>query len=152
MKVEAGRLLQLTTLLNEVSADLERLAAQSPHSVADLDLESLRKLKAALDNSRHVVWPLVLAKEQEAPHNVALSLQLYRMERIREMLANLQKLETAKGDAKVRLFLSEVERSLQQRREEIARAPHQEQTKSLQWKSSSGKRRWFPTRRKGEPT
>ncbi len=102
---------RLVAELREVHADFEAAAKRSADLHGELDKELLDELKAALDHLRHIVWPQLLAFQQSSEENVSYALQLYRMNRIREMLRVLQQDESALSeDAKLRLFLAEIHR------------------------------------------
>ena len=97
--------------LREVYADLEAAAVRHTDLRGAVDAALLDELKTTLDHVRHIVWPQLLAFQQSSEDNVLYALQLYRMNRIREMLKVLQQDESALGeDAKLRLFLAEIHR------------------------------------------
>ncbi len=103
---------KLTEDLRQVYAEFESAATRQADLRADVDPEQLNQLKAALDHVRHIIWPQLLAFQQGSEENVLYALQLYRMNRIREMLRVLQQDESALGeDAKLRLFLAEIHRA-----------------------------------------
>lgn len=103
---------KLVAELRDLYADFEAAAAQRADLHGQLDREQLDGLKAALDHLRHIIWPQLLAFEQSSEENILYALQLYRMNRIREMLRVLQQDESALGeDAKLRLFLAEIHRA-----------------------------------------
>lgn len=102
---------KLVAELRDLHADFEHAATRHTDLHGELDKELLDELKAALDHLRHIVWPQLLAFQQGSEENVHYALQLYRMNRIREMLKVLQQDESALGeDAKLRLFLAEIHR------------------------------------------
>jgi len=106
-----AKIRKLTDELREVYTDFETAAVHRIDLRGDVDPEQLDQLKTALDHMRHVLWPQLLAFQQGSEDNVLYALQLYRMNRIREMLRVLQQDESALGeDAKLRLFLAEIHR------------------------------------------
>jgi hypothetical protein len=103
---------KLVVELRELYADFESAATRHADLHGELDKEHLDQLKNALDHLRHIIWPQLLAFEQNSEENILYALQLYRMNRIREMLRVLQQDESALGeDAKLRLFLAEIHRA-----------------------------------------
>ncbi|HYX69751.1 MAG TPA: hypothetical protein VE825_11505 [Terriglobales bacterium] len=106
-----ARLRKLTEELRAVYAEFEAAAVQRTELHGTIDLGQLDALKTALDHVRHIIWPQIIAFQQSSEENVLYALQLYRMNRIREMLKVLQQDESALGeDAKLRLFLAEIHR------------------------------------------
>lgn len=106
-----AKIRRLTEDLRSVYADLEAAALHRADLRTDVGPEQLDQLKAALDHVRHIIWPQLLAFQQGSDENVVYALQLYRMNRIREMLRVLQQDESALGEhAKLRLFLAEIHR------------------------------------------
>ncbi|MCU1308653.1 MAG: hypothetical protein JWN45_3348 [Acidobacteriaceae bacterium] len=104
----------LSAALNQLCKTLE---AKASSPIADSELagnltfDLLDNFKNALDHSRHMVWPYVIALQQGSPENVDFALQQYRMQRVREMLTTIRKdEETLKNDAKTLLFLAEMHR------------------------------------------
>lgn len=107
-----AKLRKLTEELRSVYADFETAAVQRTDLHGAVEREQLDQLKSALDHVRHIIWPQLLAFQQSSEESVLYALQLYRMNRIREMLHVLQQDESALGeDAKLRLFLAEIHRA-----------------------------------------
>lgn len=109
----------MSDLLKEVQTLTEKLeglrkAMENEIPVSQLaspsDYETLSNFKTALDHVRHLVWPCLLSMEQGCPDEVNYALQIYRMQRVREMIQAIQQLEDAAVDAKTELFLAEVNR------------------------------------------
>ncbi len=102
---------EVTEKLHDIHEQLQWATAGQVNLSRVLDLDTLNEFKTALDHARHVVWPQILGFEQRSPENVLYALQLYRMQRIREMLQVLQQDEAALGEqAKIQLFLAEIHR------------------------------------------
>jgi len=103
--------------LRSVEGELERKSSSAKHDpelAAAMSLELLEELKHALDHLRHMIWPYMIAMQQNSPENVEYALQLYRMQRVREMLKSLKSMErVTKDDAPMQLFMSELARMLQ---------------------------------------
>jgi hypothetical protein len=101
-------------LLEAVQKELEAKSALEAHDAelaAQLDYELLDDFKRSLDHSRHLIWPYIIALQQHSPENIDYALQLYRMQRVREMLMAMRKdKETFDTDPKIKLFLSELQR------------------------------------------
>lgn len=110
--MESRRLARLCDELESFQAEIEQLVARSPGALLKLDPVVLRRLSAALDHLRHVIWPVLVGVERQDAATVAYSLRFYRMERLREMLAHLQ--GQAKQDDSVKLFLVDIRRKLEQ--------------------------------------
>lgn len=104
----------LAAALHRLSDNLESKATNpnfDAELAASLTLKVLEDFKNALDQTRHTVWPYVIALQQGSPENVDFALQQYRMQRVREMLSAIRKDEEAlRSDAKTRLFLAEMNR------------------------------------------
>ena len=66
------------------------------------NIELLDRLKNRLDNARHVVWAYRLSAEQGSSQNSSYALQLYRMQRIREMMNYFVEQESPQNDLKTR--------------------------------------------------
>jgi hypothetical protein len=101
-------------LLEAVQKELEAKSALEAHDAelaAQLDYELLDDFKRSLDHSRHLIWPYIIALQQHSPENIDYALQLYRMQRVREMLTAMRKdRATFESDPKIKLFLSELQR------------------------------------------
>ena len=74
------------------------------------NIELLDRLTNRMDNARHVVWAYRLSAEQGSSQNSSYALQLYRMQRIREMMNYFVEQESPQNDLKVRLLVHELER------------------------------------------
>ncbi|MDP9269257.1 MAG: hypothetical protein M3P27_13175 [Acidobacteriota bacterium] len=72
----------------------------------------LKSFKGAVDHTRHLLWPYVLGSEQNAEQNIMQAMQVYRMERIKQMLTAVRRDDRASDS--VKLFLSEVQRLAEQ--------------------------------------
>jgi hypothetical protein len=109
-----SRMQKLTTELMELNAELEKdLATLAVERSSPLLTEYalLKAFKGVLDHSRHVLWPYLLGAEQKAEENVLHAMQMYRMERIRQMLEAIQRDQEVSGTTQpVELFLSELQR------------------------------------------
>ncbi len=101
-------------LLEAVQRELEQKSSLEAHDAelaAQLDYELLSDFKRSLDHSRHLIWPYLIALQQHSPENIDYALQLYRMQRVREMLLAMRKdKDTFESDPKIKLFLSELQR------------------------------------------
>jgi hypothetical protein len=101
-------------MLEAIQKELEeksRLAEHDAELAQQLDYELLSDFKRSLDHSRHLIWPYIIALQQHTPENIDYALQLYRMQRVREMLLAMRKdKDTFESDPKIRLFLSELQR------------------------------------------
>jgi hypothetical protein len=101
-------------LLEAVQKELEQKSSLEAHDAelaAQLDYELLSDFKRSLDHSRHLIWPYLIALQQHSPENIDYALQLYRMQRVREMLLAMRKdKDTFESDPKIKLFLSELQR------------------------------------------
>ncbi len=92
------RLRRLAEELRRMEDDLNRIAASQepthhtePGIPAGLDdLQLLTTVKTSLDSVRHLLWPYVEIAAHRSQTGVDLTLQRYRMERVTEMLENLQ--------------------------------------------------------------
>ena len=112
MSDPGARVDRLIEELRAIHAEFEAAAARNIDLRDAVGLQRLDDLKAALDHVRHILWPQLLASQPGSQENVLYALQLYRMNRIREMLRVLQQDESALGeDAKLRLFLAEIHRA-----------------------------------------
>jgi len=110
-----NKLQELTRQLTEVEREILERAKISAQTLKPdeelLDVSDLTAFKNALDRARHVVWPCLLAAEQHAEANVLYSLQLYRMQRVRDMLGAFQHdMQKQNPNDVARLFLAEVHR------------------------------------------
>ena len=92
-----AKVVKLIVELREVYADFEAAAVRHNDLRGEVDQQLLDELKTTLDHVRHIVWPQLLAFQQSSEDNVLYALQLYRMNRIREMLKVLQQDESALG-------------------------------------------------------
>lgn len=114
MTPTASRIQKLTSELMELNAELEKgLATLAVERSSPLLAEYalLKAFKGVLDHTRHVLWPYLLGAEQKAEENVLHAMQMYRMERIRQMLEAIQRDQEISGtQAPVELFLSELQR------------------------------------------
>ena len=109
----AEQIRRVTDQLRKIYEQLESATSGQVNLSEVLDLETLSNFKASLDHARHLVWPQILGFEQNSPENVLYALQLYRMQRIREMLHVLRQDESALGEpAKIQLFLAEIHRMI----------------------------------------
>jgi hypothetical protein len=101
-------------LLEAVQKELEQKSSLEAHDAelaAQLDYELLNDFKRSLDHSRHLIWPYLIALQQHSPENIDYALQLYRMQRVREMLLAMRKdKDTFESDPKIKLFLAELQR------------------------------------------
>ena len=101
-------------LLEAIQKELEHKSGLEAHDAelaSQLDYELLSDFKRSLDHSRHLIWPYIVALQQHSPENIDYALQLYRMQRVREMLLAMRKdKETFETDPKIKLFLSELQR------------------------------------------
>lgn len=102
--------------LQAIEAELERKSSSSSYDaeLADqLSLELLDAFKRSLDHMRHLIWPYIIALQQHSSGNVEYALQLYRMQRVREMLKSLKSMErVTENDAPMQLFLAELARMI----------------------------------------
>jgi hypothetical protein len=101
-------------LLESIQKELEeksRLEAHDAELAAQLEYELLNEFKRSLDHSRHLIWPYLIALQQHSAENIDYALQLYRMQRVREMLLAMRKdKEAFESDPKIKLFLAELQR------------------------------------------
>ena len=106
--------------LQEIKGELERkssTAKDDPELAEALTLETLEEFKGALDHMRHMIWPFLIALQQNSAENVEYALQLYRMQRVREMLKSLKTMDRMiKDEAPMQLFLSEIARLIEESR------------------------------------
>jgi hypothetical protein len=114
MMPTASRIQKLTSELMELNAELEKgLATLAVERSSPLLTEYalLKAFKGVTDHARHVLWPYLLGAEQKAEENVLHAMQMYRMERIRQMLEAIQRDQGISGTTQpVELFLSELQR------------------------------------------
>ena len=107
------RLIRLTQELIEVNRELEQeIAATS--AGADPEVTAgytvLNTFKGVVDQTRHLLWPFVVAAHQRSEENLTAIMQSYRMNRIRQMIGSLQEDDQRGQSDTVRLFFAEVER------------------------------------------
>lgn len=113
---------ELIDKLNQFHARVESSPEQLEVQVVLSDIELLDELKAAIDHVRHCIWPYLLSAEQQSPQNGAYALQLYRMQRIREMMTRLMHGDSAENDPKRLLFVHEMQRVVSSREMEATQS------------------------------
>jgi hypothetical protein len=107
------RLIRLTQELIEINRELEQdIAATSAGAAPEVTAgyAVLNTFKGVVDQTRHLLWPFVIAAHQRSEENLTAIMQGYRMNRIRQMMGSLQEDDEQKPSDTVRLFLAEVER------------------------------------------
>ena len=107
------RLIRLTQELIEVNRELEQeVAATSAGAAPDVTAgyTVLNTFKGVVDQTRHLLWPFVVAAHQRSEENLTVIMQGYRMNRIRQMIGSLREDDEHDRSDTVRLFFAEVER------------------------------------------
>jgi hypothetical protein len=100
---------RLTAELNSLESVFEpTVTAGDQDTASALDPVLLEEFKTCLDHMRHLVWPVLLALQQDAAASIEYSLQGYRMQRVRDMLGLLR--TQAQTDPRTQLFLAELHR------------------------------------------
>lgn len=109
------RLIRLTQELIEVNAELERDLAITKGGQVDetAGYTVLNTFKGVLDQTRHLLWPFVIAAHQRSEEKLTAIMQNYRMSRVRQMLDALHEEDQHDRSDTVRLFFSEIERLAQ---------------------------------------
>ena len=98
----------LLSINSKLEAELARAVSAPQRSKLIRQTSLLKAFKTAVDQTRHLLWPCVLAAEQNAEHNVDVTLEAYRMERIKQMLNAIRNRQNTSDSTK--LFLAEVNR------------------------------------------
>jgi len=101
---------ELLDINSKLEAELTKASRAAHRSKLLQRARLLKSFKTVVDQTRHLLWPCVLAAEQHAEQNVDVTLQAYRMERIKQMLTALRT-EPDPSDS-VKLFLAEVQRMI----------------------------------------
>ena len=107
------RLISLTQQLIEINRELEQdMAATSAGATPEVTAgyTVLNTFKGVLDQTRHLLWPFVIAAHQRSEEKLTAIMQGYRMNRIRQMIGSLQEDDAVDPSDTVRLFFGEVER------------------------------------------
>jgi hypothetical protein len=116
MKDLAAQIQEAVRLLSDIHARLEAKSAEAIHDqelAHALEFDLLDEFKRKLDHARHIIWPYLIALQQHSPENVDYALQLYRMQRVREMLKAMKADEAAvQKDPRLMLFLNELNRMI----------------------------------------
>ena len=116
MKDLAAQIHEAVRLLNDIHAQLEAKSSEAIHDQElsnTLNFELLDEFKRKVDHTRHIIWPYLIALQQHSPENVDYALQLYRMQRVREMLKAMKADDAAmQKDPRLMLFLNELNRMI----------------------------------------
>lgn len=116
MKDLAAQIREAVRLLDEIHSQLEAKSTQAIHDqelAQSLEFELLDEFKRKVDHTRHIIWPYLIALQQHSPENVDYALQLYRMQRVREMLKAMKADQAAvEKDPRLMLFLNELNRMI----------------------------------------
>lgn len=97
---------ELQAVNTRIETELRKARRGATDSGLFRELDLLIRMKEAVDEARHLLWPAILAAQQHAESNAERGLQHYRMERIRKMLTAVQ----SDPSDSVKLFLAEVQR------------------------------------------